>query len=68
MKDITLDYQINSTATLQLLELFKKYCPEACFINVSTNKVYGDNPNKLKLIEKKIDTKLVKILNILNEV
>ena len=53
IKDITLDYQINSTATLQLLDLFQTYCPDACFINVSTNKVYGDNPNKLKLIEHK---------------
>ena len=32
----------------------KNFCPETPFIYVSTNKVYGDNPNKLKLIEKKL--------------
>ena len=53
IKDKILDYQINSTSTLQLLNLFHKHCPESCFINVSTNKVYGDNPNKLKFIELK---------------
>ena len=31
--------------------MFKRFCPEASFINISTNKVYGDNPNKLDLIE-----------------
>ena len=53
VKDKILDYEINSTSTLQLLDLFKIYCPDACFINVSTNKVYGDNPNKLDFTEKK---------------
>jgi len=48
-----LDFNINATGTLNLLELTKKYCPEAPFIFMSTNKVYGDNPNKLKIIEKK---------------
>ncbi len=52
VKDKILDYEINSFATLKLLDLFNKYCPEASFINVSTNKVYGDNPNKLKIVEK----------------
>ena len=36
-----------------MLELTKKYCSDAVFINMSTNKVYGDNPNKLKIIETK---------------
>ena len=36
-----------------MLELTKIYCPEAVFIHMSTNKVYGDNPNKLKILEKK---------------
>ena len=36
-----------------MLELSKKYCFDAVFINMSTNKVYGDNPNKLKIIETK---------------
>ena len=48
-----LDFNVNATGTLNLLELTKKYCPNAPFIFMSTNKVYGDNPNKLKIIEKK---------------
>lgn len=47
-----LDFNVNATGTLNLLELTKKFCPNAPFIYMSTNKVYGDNPNKLKLIEK----------------
>jgi CDP-paratose 2-epimerase len=48
-----LDFNVNATGTLNLLELTKKYCPRAPFIFMSTNKVYGDNPNRLKIIEKK---------------
>ena len=48
-----LDFHVNATGTLNLLELTKKYCPSAPFIFMSTNKVYGDNPNRLKIIEKK---------------
>ena len=48
-----IDFDINAKGTLNLLELTKKYCPNAPFIFMSTNKVYGDNPNKLPLIEKK---------------
>ena len=44
---------INATGTLNLLELTKKYSPNAPFIFMSTNKVYGDNPNKLNIIERK---------------
>ena len=47
-----LDFNINATGTLNLLELTKKYCPSAPFIFMSTNKVYGDNPNRLKVVEK----------------
>ncbi len=47
------DFEVNAKGTLNLLELTVKYCPNATFIFMSTNKVYGDNPNKLKLIEKK---------------
>ena len=46
-----LDFNVNATGTLNLLELTKKFCPNSPFIFMSTNKVYGDNPNKLKLIE-----------------
>ena len=52
-KDPMLDFKTNAEGTLNLLENFKKYCPKAVFINLSTNKVYGDNPNKLTFIEKK---------------
>ncbi len=48
-----LDFHVNATGTLNLLELTKKFCPIAPFIFMSTNKVYGDNPNNLKIIEKK---------------
>ena len=47
------DFDINAKGTLNLLELTKRYCPNAPFIFMSTNKVYGDNPNKLPLIERK---------------
>ena len=46
------DFNVNATGTLNLLELTKRYCPDSPFIFMSTNKVYGDNPNKLKIIEK----------------
>ncbi|RLD16154.1 MAG: NAD-dependent epimerase [Caldiserica bacterium] len=45
------DFTINANGTLNLLELTRKYCPNAVFIFTSTNKVYGDNPNKLPLVE-----------------
>ena len=47
-----LDFDVNAKGTLNMLELTKKYCAEAVFIHMSTNKVYGDNPNKLNIIEK----------------
>tara|TARA_B100001121_G_scaffold309815_1_gene338086 strand:+ start:1434 stop:2510 length:1077 start_codon:yes stop_codon:yes gene_type:complete len=48
-----IDFDINAKGTLNLLELTRLYCPKAPFIFMSTNKVYGDNPNTLPLIEKK---------------
>tara|TARA_B100000767_G_scaffold232155_1_gene223911 strand:- start:330 stop:1379 length:1050 start_codon:yes stop_codon:yes gene_type:complete len=48
----TLDFDVNAKGTLNMLELTKLYCPNAVFIHMSTNKVYGDNPNKLNIIEK----------------
>ena len=47
-----IDFEINAKGTLNLLELTKIYCPDTPFIFMSTNKVYGDNPNKLPLLEK----------------
>jgi CDP-paratose 2-epimerase len=35
-----------------LLECARRHCPQACFIFTSTNKVYGDNPNQLRLVER----------------
>ena len=55
-----IDFNVNATGTLNLLELTKKYCPNSPFIFMSTNKVYGDNPNRLKLIEKKTRWELKK--------
>ena len=45
------DFSINANGTLNLLEMTRKHCPEAVFIFTSTNKVYGDTPNYLPLIE-----------------
>jgi len=45
------DFGVNADATLNLLELTRQYCPQAVFIFTSTNKVYGDRPNRLPLIE-----------------
>lgn len=55
-----LDFNINATGTLNLLELTKKFCPDAPFIFMSTNKVYGDNPNNLKIHEQKTRWELKK--------
>ena len=53
-KDRTfIDFNINAKGTLNILELTKKYSAKTPFIFMSTNKVYGDNPNSLPLIEKK---------------
>jgi CDP-paratose 2-epimerase len=48
-----LDFSVNALGTLNLLELTRAFCKKVPFIYMSTNKVYGDNPNKIKLIEKK---------------
>ncbi|HEV3485743.1 MAG TPA: NAD-dependent epimerase/dehydratase family protein [Vicinamibacterales bacterium] len=45
------DFTVNANGTLNLLDLTRRYCPEAAFIFVSTNKVYGDVPNRLPLVE-----------------
>lgn len=45
------DFHINATATLNLLELTRHYSKDAVFIFMSTNKVYGDNPNSLPFVE-----------------
>ena len=45
------DFTINANGTLNLLELTRLHCPKAVFIFTSTNKVYGDTPNRLPLEE-----------------
>ena len=45
------DFTVNANGTLNMLEMNRRHCPEAVFIFTSTNKVYGDNPNFLPLIE-----------------
>jgi len=47
-----LDFEVNALGTLNLLEAARQHCPEAVFILMSTNKVYGDAPNELPLVEK----------------
>jgi CDP-paratose 2-epimerase len=51
--NIIKDFNINAVGTLNILELTRIYSPRAKFIFTSTNKVYGDNPNKMKFIELK---------------
>jgi len=51
-KDPIVDFGVNATGTLVLLEASRQFCPKAVFIFTSTNKVYGDTPNRLPLIEK----------------
>jgi CDP-paratose 2-epimerase len=45
------DFTVNANGTLNMLEMCRKHCPAATFIFTSTNKVYGDTPNYLPLIE-----------------
>jgi CDP-paratose 2-epimerase len=45
------DFDVNATGTLNLLEAARRHCPEAPFVFMSTNKVYGDAPNELQLVE-----------------
>ena len=53
-KDPYTDFTVNANGTLVLLENTRQVCPEAVFIFCSTNKVYGDTPNQLPLIEQKL--------------
>ena len=45
------DFDVNATGTLNILEMTRQHCPEAVFVFMSTNKVYGDAPNELPLNE-----------------
>jgi CDP-paratose 2-epimerase len=52
-----LDFEINALGTVNLLEATRRHAPEAVFVFLSTNKVYGDAPNEipLKELEKRYD-------------
>ena len=50
-RDPQTDFTVNANGTLNLLEATRNFCPEAPFIFTSTNKVYGDTPNRLPLQE-----------------
>ena len=50
-QDPFLDFDVNAVGTLNLLEAFRLHSPKAVFIHMSTNKVYGDAPNELPLVE-----------------
>jgi len=45
------DFDTNAVGTLNLLEAARRSCPEAPFVHMSTNKVYGDLPNSIRLKE-----------------
>jgi CDP-paratose 2-epimerase len=47
------DFDTNAVGTLNMLEAARRACPESPFIHLSTNKVYGDRPNTIKLKELK---------------
>jgi CDP-paratose 2-epimerase len=45
------DFDVNAVGTLNLLEATRQFCIDSPFVHMSTNKVYGDAPNKIKLKE-----------------
>ncbi|MCI0709591.1 MAG: NAD-dependent epimerase/dehydratase family protein [Chloroflexi bacterium] len=51
-RDPHTDFSVNAAGTLNLLELTRQHCSQAVFIFTSTNKVYGDTPNRLPLVER----------------
>jgi CDP-paratose 2-epimerase len=46
-----LDFEVNALGTINLLEATRQFCPEAVFVHMSTNKVYGDAPNEVPRTE-----------------
>ena len=45
------DFDVNAVGTMNLLEAVRQFCSESPFVHMSTNKVYGDGPNNIKLKE-----------------
>ncbi len=58
-KDPFKDFTVNANGTLMLLEMTRRHALEAVFIFTSTNKVYGDAPNQLPLVETKTRWELI---------
>jgi CDP-paratose 2-epimerase len=50
-RDPLVDFGVNANGTLNMLQATREHCPKAVFIFTSTNKVYGDRPNELPLVE-----------------
>jgi CDP-paratose 2-epimerase len=46
-----LDFEVNALGTIRILEATRQHCPDAVFVFLSTNKVYGDAPNEVPLVE-----------------
>jgi CDP-paratose 2-epimerase len=46
------DFDTNAVGTVNLLEAARRHCPESPFVHMSTNKVYGDRPNLIRLVER----------------
>ncbi len=51
VSDAQMDFSVNANGTMNLLEAVREHNPDATFIFMSTNKVYGDHPNRLPLYE-----------------
>lgn len=51
-RDPHTDFTVNANGTLALLEAVRLHCPEAALVFCSTNKVYGDTPNRLPVVER----------------
>ena len=49
------DFDVNAVGTMNLLEAVRQFCKDSPFVHMSTNKVYGDGPNYIKL--KELDTR-----------
>lgn len=50
-RDPVVDFDVNAVGTLNVLEATRTHCPGAAFVFMSTNKVYGDTPNRLPFVE-----------------
>ena len=46
------DFDVNAGGTMNLLEAMRRHCPASPLVHMSTNKVYGDAPNRIKLVDR----------------